>query len=1012
MAGSTGVFDDIVGGTPSGGGTGMFDDIVPQQKTSAAKDIALSGATGAVHGAENFAGMFGDASNLLAKGSKIAGDYVGGLFGAEPSPEISKHGLPLPTSEEVRNTVEGVTGPMHAPETTAGKYAESVGEVLGNPGTYFGPGGWLAKTLQGAASGVGAEAAGQLTGDNPYARFAGSVIGGPLAGRALNPQVGGAAQRALMARGTEMTPGQLLGENAARLEDIAAGTPILGSFIRNARNRSVESFNRSVGNQALEPIGERLANRTPAGHEMVQEVEDKLDGAYNNLVPNLHFVPDGQWAQDMANITANARRTMPTAHADLLENIIDQRLGPNRWVQQINPQGTQPSQFWGIQGPTFKNIESEINHLSRTYGRSMDGAQQLLGDSLGDVLRAMRSNLERQNPAYADELRRINRGWAMYSRIRTAAANRVSSEGVFSPGDLLSSIKRGDSSVGKGMFAKGDALMQRFATAAQHVLPAKLANSGTPERLMVLGLPGMIKDAIANPVKAAAGIAGGAALAGAYSPLGSRAINYLARPTAGFRGQYAAAGRGPGLAKTLLTTPYGDNESPYWSGGRVGKDDGGALSDQEGAMMPETSNPFVDRTKQAAPSPPAKSPLAGLSFLRAGKAVNDAIDSTINTLAYPEEAVSGFLGQAASLPKRAIDASAQDVQHLGEAGYEPQSVGPAVETAMNMIGGPAEEGTLRTGLGIRAHGASLNKLEQFQRLEKKGASPELNYGMSGWYRGADNKPRFWLSDEGANLTDKAMASEGHAEVPAMVWDNGKPGSGFDPGVEPHWRDPTLGDIWNHPRLYDAYPFLKNLPVKRELNPEWGGHFAPDENAIYVGNNPDPKAFEDTLHHEVVHAIQQHEGFSPGTNSGAMQPSELPGYESKLSKMEQDVKKKAEDAGVNHDLAWVVSNMGKEDIDEHIKPILDKVQGAGLVDKYRDLSKAKNAIQTLKDQAYQRYMHTHGESEARDAPFIRRNPGAVPPGRIPLHVNPELTPGRDIETLRAFGGRIPNPYAHA
>ena len=46
----------------------------------------------------------------------------------------------------------------------------------------------------------------------------------------------------------------------------------------------------------------------------------------------------------------------------------------------------------------------------------------------------------------------------------------------------------------------------------------------------------------------------------------------------------------------------------------------------------------------------------------------------------------GLMKQIATLPQRAIEASAADVQHLGEDGYTPQAIGPAVETALMMMG--------------------------------------------------------------------------------------------------------------------------------------------------------------------------------------------------------------------------------------------------------------------------------------------------------------------------------------
>ena len=70
----------------------------------------------------------------------------------------------------------------------------------------------------------------------------------------------------------------------------------------------------------------------------------------------------------------------------------------------------------------------------------------------------------------------------------------------------------------------------------------------------------------------------------------------------------------------------------------------------------------------------------------------------------------GMMTQLATLPQRALEASAVDVQHLGEDGYTPQSVGPALETALMMTGGsgavPAGANELRAGLKLPVDTAS------------------------------------------------------------------------------------------------------------------------------------------------------------------------------------------------------------------------------------------------------------------------------------------------------------------
>jgi len=550
----------------------------PEPASGTGYDVAASGAAGAGKGMAHFLGAAGDLRNFASRATDVAGQTLG----IDPAKiqtikDVASRVAPVtlaqgPTSEQVQHGIEGVTGKFHKPETTAGKYAGSIAETVANPASYLGPGGLGVKALMATASGAGSEAAGQAfegrAGEGP-ARFAGAMLAGPLAARAIKPQLA-PAQQMLADRGvTQMTPGQLTGGLLKDVEDKLTSFPILGHFIQNSRNRSVESFNRSVANQALEPIGERLATRTTAGHQAVAEVERKLSNAYDRVVPNLTFRPDYDFAHDLATIRQNAS-TMPASTVQDFDRILNDRLSPNRWLHQINlppaaapgsnTLGQQATHLWSLQGREFKSIESELSRLAGQYGSSSDAAHQMLGARIGDVVTAMRQNLERVNPRHADELRSINSGWAMYARMRTAAANRRGSEGVFTPGDLLTAVKRGDRSVQKGSFARGDALMQDFAEAGQRVLPSKVPDSGTAGRsltsLLTAGGLGYLNPKV---------LAGVAAASLPYNRPAMAMLNRYVRPTQGARAAYANAGRGAvPAARALLTTPYGGQPSnPY-----------------------------------------------------------------------------------------------------------------------------------------------------------------------------------------------------------------------------------------------------------------------------------------------------------------------------------------------------------------------------------------------------------------------------------------------------------------
>lgn len=435
-------------------------------------------------------------------------------------------------------------GTEAAPKTPAGRYGSSIGETVGNPLSYVGPGGMLAKLAMAVGTGAGGQAGEDIAKENEVdpltGRLIGGLMGGPLAARAVKPQVGPQQQTLLDAGVRMMTPGQLMAGIPKSLEDRLSSVPILGSFVHNARGRSIESFNRAVANQALEPIGEQLPTNIAAGHDLIDEVATRLDSAYDRVVPQLTFNPDRQFAFDMLGIYQRNSGLLPPAQLEQYERIINQRLGRGG----------------NMTGEKIKKIEEELNKIGSNYRSSPDPAQRDLGSALTDTVGAMRANLERSNPALAEELQRINSGWAMYSRMRDAASRRATSEGIFTPSDLLAAVKRGDRSVAHGSFARGNALMQDFAEAGQAVLPSKLPTSGTSERLMTAGLPAAAGYLLHQPAIAAAG----AAAVAPYTLPSQWLLNRYVAPTTGVRAGYASAGRGAGTMVPFFTQ---SQSNPY-----------------------------------------------------------------------------------------------------------------------------------------------------------------------------------------------------------------------------------------------------------------------------------------------------------------------------------------------------------------------------------------------------------------------------------------------------------------
>ena len=379
---------------------------------------------------------------------------------------------------------------------------------------------YRAKMLGGA--GTAAKAAPEAAGAAREAAAAAGKPQGPTKPTAPPLPSGTPAERyrarvdRLTEAGVELTPGQIKGGEARRQEEAHKSHPLWGKAVREAENKSIVSFNRAEYNQALEPLGQKItAKELPddmIGREGVDLVGKKIGAVYERIIPKMRAKPDHELVEALSEIKEDGGLLGP--YESTLNHIIDQRV-----VKRM--------QSGEMDGREVKRLESELSYLARQYGSSQDGAQKLLADHIERVQAALHDNMERHSdPSVREELKKANQAWAGYVRLRGAAANRASSGGVFTVGDLLSAIKREDKSPGKGSFARGDAMLQDLAEDANAVIPNRLPDSGTPERLarnrMAGGVGAAVGGGIGGIPGAAAGWAAGEAVNAVVPPVTNR----------------------------------------------------------------------------------------------------------------------------------------------------------------------------------------------------------------------------------------------------------------------------------------------------------------------------------------------------------------------------------------------------------------------------------------------------------------------------------------------------------
>lgn len=441
------------------------------------------------------------------------------------------------------------------------------------------------------AAAQGAVAGGLLTDKRDAAGVMGDMAFGAAGGAAthgvLNKTAGFLAPRlapavqAMRDAGVYLTPGATVGGVAKGIEDKATSLPLFftGDSIAAGQRASVHSFNVGTGNQVLAPIGERVNPGTTAGHDLINEVSDKIGAQYQSLLPNAQInVNTPQIMNDLAAVEARELVGLPSSVKTQYRQIVFDGLS-NRADQSGN-----------MAGPLYGDFDSQLGARARTYTGSTDGDHQALGQALQATQGVFRQALSDQNPAIAPQLNAANQSWAMFVRMRDAASRLGGESGVFTPAQLRSAVRSGDKSAGKGAFARGDALLQDFADAAHATVGNKYPDSGTAGReglMNLLGMGGIGFGAHAAgmglPVLAG-GAATGAAAASAYAtPAGRRATTYLLSSP-----KFGAVGSG--IADAIRNLPPGALAGGYPALRGVGLD-------QQRQQMPTPPSPKLPKRR-------------------------------------------------------------------------------------------------------------------------------------------------------------------------------------------------------------------------------------------------------------------------------------------------------------------------------------------------------------------------------------------------------------------------------
>jgi len=357
---------------------------------------------------------------------------------------------------------------------------------------------------------------------------------GSAIGKVLNPQTAPEV-KSMLKEGVKLTAGEMAGGMTKRAEDLMSSIPIVGSLIKGAQTRSIESLNNAAINRSLSPIGKELPKGINMGREAIAYADEALGNAYDDLLPKLSGKIDKPFAGAMDNLDVAVKGNFALEDADkaiydgIMNQIVRKRFSNNG----------------SVFGQGIKDIESELGRYARSFASDPSASKRNLGTALEQAQSELRDMLVRNNPKYADELKNINKGWANFKRVQRASTSAGTQEGVFTPAQLQAAVRAADKSKDKAAFARGQALMQDLSDPAKARMSPSIPNSGTVDRGLAAGVAVGGGAALLNPMTAPLGIA-----ALAYTPAGRRIAQALLteRPNISRQAGTAAARYAPYLS--------------------------------------------------------------------------------------------------------------------------------------------------------------------------------------------------------------------------------------------------------------------------------------------------------------------------------------------------------------------------------------------------------------------------------------------------------------------------------
>lgn len=360
---------------------GLGAPAMTNEQADPALDVMKSAGSGVAKGALNVLGAPGDIGSMVSRGAQAIGvpesvrNAAGTAMSALPMTRPFARGA---TSQDLQNQVEQVTGEFYKPQTTAGKYAHSVGEFV--PGALI-PATKLGRVANVVAPGVASEAAGQATegtAAEPYARAGAALLGGAAASRIgrVNPST---MQRAAGTADERIAEVQQAAERGYQ-------SPAIGAV--EFRPGVVDALSNTVTRQL---------DRARFNDRLAPQTRGILDDLRNPVNGSAHTIEDLQTArQQLSTIAGNFGNPTEQAAASRAIEAITNYIGRMPQSHLARGNAAEATEAWNTARSNYASAKTAQKVQDKLYAAEQQAASANSGANVGNAsrqkLRAMLTN--------------------------------------------------------------------------------------------------------------------------------------------------------------------------------------------------------------------------------------------------------------------------------------------------------------------------------------------------------------------------------------------------------------------------------------------------------------------------------------------------------------------------------------------------------------------------------------------------------------------------------------------